>query len=305
MTLIAILLVLAIERFVGAVDHLRRFGWFRGYYTWLENRLSSLSLWQGPLGVLIVLLPVLLLLAVISSLLYSVSPALDFVLACVVLLYSLGPADLGQQVSRYLEALAEGDRQAAALAHAGFHNSRWDHYGRLGATLTSLLEQANCRLLAVLFWFVILGPVGALLYRLTAELHRHYHEVHGNFAGAVGDLYNLLNWPATRLTALGFALAGNLVDALEGWRRHESRSLAVNEAVLAESGLGALQFRQVYGGDGDDADSSETAIPAAADAEPHADDVISWVEAARSLETRTLIVWLSVLAIMTIAGWIG
>lgn len=301
MTLIAILLVLAIERFVGAVDHLRRFDWFRTYWSWCENRLSRQSVWQGPLGVVVIILPPLLLLGFISYFLHSVTPVLDFILACLVLLYCLGPADLDHQVSRYTEALHAGDANAAAEARAAFINYRWDKHGPLGATLASLLEKANSRLFAILFWFAILGAVGALLYRLAAELHRHYHEVHGGFADSVRDLYNLLNWPTTRLSALGFALAGNLVDALEGWQRTEARSLTVNEEVLIESGLSALQFRQLYSsGDSDSADS-EISTDSNRD-EPPNDEVINWVQAARGLANRTLIVWLSVLAIMTIAG---
>ncbi len=296
MTLIAILLVLAIERFIGAVDHLRGFGWYHAWWRWLENRLARQSLWQGAGGVIVVVLPPLLILALASVALYSVSPVLDFILACAVLLYSLGPADLGHQVTRYTEALNAGDEAAAEEARREFHNPRWEDQGPLGSTLCSLLGQTNLRLFAVLFWFVVLGPVGALLYRLSAELHKHYADVHGGFADAVRDLYNLLNWPTTRLSALGFALAGNLVEALDGWRRAEARSLAVNETVLIESGLGALQFRQLYG------DESDDAGPGMAVTAPDPEDIVSWVEAARNLETRTLIVWLSVLAIMTIAG---
>ena len=286
MTLIAILLVLAIERFVGAVDHLRGLEWYRSWWRWLENRLSGQSLWQGPLGVLIVILPPLALLGLVSVGLYSLTPVLDFVLACVVLLYCLGPVDLGHQVSNYTEALEAGDDAAAAEARQAFHNPRWDEEGPLGSTICSLLGQTNVRLFAV-------------LYRLTAELHQQYADVHGGFAAAVCDLYNLLNWPTTRLSALGFALAGNLVEALDGWRRAEARSLAVNETVLIESGLGALQFRQIYGSGEDD---TETVASAGT---PQPDDIVSWVEAARGLENRTLIVWLSVLAIMTIAGVAG
>lgn len=298
MTLIAILLVLAIERFVGAVDHLRSFGWYRAYWSWLENRLSRQTFWQGPLGVSMIVLPPLILLALISIGLHELTPVLDFILACVVLIYCLGPLDLGHQTARYTEALQAGNETAAEEARRGFLIERWRDQGPLAATLCSLLEQTNTRLFAVLFWFAVLGPVGALLYRLSAELHRHYHEVHGRFADAVRDLYNLLNWPTTRLSALGFALAGNLVEALDGWRRAEARSLAVNENVLIESGLGALQFRQADGAEADEAE-----LPAEENMDP--EDTVSWVEAARSLENRTLIVWLCVFAIMTIAGWVG
>lgn len=296
MTLIAILLVLAIERFVGAVDHLRYFGWYETWWRWLQQRLAGQAFWQGPAGVIMVLLPPLLLLGLASVLLNHYAPGLDFVLACAVLLYSLGPADLGHQVSRYTEALQAGDEAAADAARRAFHNPRWDDQGQLGSTICSLIGQTNSRLFAVLFWFAVLGPVGALLYRLAAEVHRQVADGYGGFADAVRDLYNLLNWPTTRLSALGFALAGHLVDATAGWRRAEAKSLSVNETVLIESGLGALQFRQQY------ADESAAAETGSAPATPQTDDIIEWVETTRGLENRTLIVWLSVLAIMTIAG---
>ncbi|MDZ7737261.1 MAG: hypothetical protein U5P41_15140 [Gammaproteobacteria bacterium] len=71
----------------------------------------------------------------------------------------------------------------------------------------------------------------------------------------------------------------------------------MNENVLIGSGLGALQFRQAYGDETDETGST----PAGAILQP--EEVVDWVEQARSLENRTLIIWLSVLAIMTIAGW--
>ncbi|MDZ7737260.1 MAG: hypothetical protein U5P41_15135 [Gammaproteobacteria bacterium] len=91
-------------------------------------------------------------------------------------------------MSRYTDALEAGDGAAAEEARRAFHNPRWDDQGPLGGTLCSVLGQTNVRLFAVLFWFAVLGPVGALLYRLTAELHKHYGDVHGGFADALRDL---------------------------------------------------------------------------------------------------------------------
>lgn len=290
MTLIAILLALAVERFIGAVDHLRSFSWFEQYWRWLENNLSQRPLWQGPLGVLMVLVPPLLLLGLVSWGLYLLNPALNFLLALVVLLYSLGPADLGHQLKRYLAALAEDDHDAAARELQGFHQAD-SGPGKLSSILASILVQANDRLFAVLFWFVVLGPIGALLYRLSAELHRSYAEVHGRFGDSVRDLYNLLNWPSARLVALGYALAGSLVEAFEGWRHSEARRLDVNEEILRNSGLGALQFRQIYG------DETEAGV--------RDEDIADWVDSVHGLQIRTLIVWLSILGIMTIAGWMS
>lgn len=309
MTLIAILIALAIERFIGVVDHLRGFGWFHTSTHWLLHKAGQSGFIAGPLGVVLALLLPVALLAVVSLLLHEYSIVLNFVLATVVLLLCLGPVDLRQQLEQYQHALQEDDPAVAEAALNGFHDRQRQPPG-LAGILASLFEQSNVRLFSVLFWFVVLGPVGALLYRLTAELHQLDLTEHDsdekqtpasdarNFAAAAHDLYDLLNWPGSRLLALAHALAGSLVEALDDWRSAEAANVRVNEAVIRESGLGALQFRNIYG---DENRSGEEGLPE----ELSDDDIISWLDAAHALQQRALIVWLSVLGIMTIAGWLG
>ncbi len=116
-----------------------------------------------------------------------------------------------------------------------------------------------------------------------------FEDIHGGYADAVRNLHLILMWPSARLQALGFALGGSLVDALEGWRSVDGDTLAASQEVIATSGIWALQHQPELGSEyGDERES-----------------YINWVKEAQALANRTLIVWLTILGIMTLGGWLA
>lgn len=85
-----------------------------------------------------------------------------------------------------------------------------------------LVVTAHEHLFSVVFWFVILGPVGALLYHLlTLLLVLASNRVAGVNAwmGALSNLHGILSWIPARLTALFFALVGNFDTGFPCWRQ--------------------------------------------------------------------------------------
>lgn len=131
--------------------------------------------------------------------------------------------------------------------------------------------------------------LGALLYCLVVRLSEKYEGIHGGYAETVQILHQILMWPSARLQALGFALGGSLVDAIEGWRSVEGESLAVSQEVIATAGIWALQYREEFEGEYEDENES----------------YLNWVKEAQALANRTLIVWLTILGVMTIGGWLA
>ncbi len=283
MTLIAILLVLLVEYLMGPLEDLRRWNWFRVYTVRMQRHLGHFAVWQGPMGVLLVLTLPLALTAVCVGAVLDKSLLLGFLLGLLILLYTLGPQDLGRQIRDYLAALEAGDQAAASrIAYALLEDSGLTPEGGNGRDVAAAVLVLACeRLFAVFFWFTVLGPVGALLYRMAAELERHCGG-EGGFAGAARDLHRILEWPATRLLALGYALAGSLTHALAvpGWR--EWAELDAGRPLLRDSGLAALRFDE-------GAEMSEQ----------------KWVAEAWELTRRALLLWLTLLALLTLAGWVG
>ena len=289
MTLIIILIAMAVEHYVGVVDEFRRFDWFTQYTHWLENKLGQYRGWNSTGGVIITLTGPLFLIWLLDLLLFQFFFPLSWLLALFILLYCLGPKYLDPLLDEYINALEEG-----AFAKANELESELLKDDRQAQAddqhmIESILVEANKRLFAVIFWFTILGPFGALLYRCTEQLRLGQMDIHGNFSDAARDLYDILNWPTARLLALANALSGNLVDAIEAWRETERDSLQVNEVVIKATGLGALQYspRTPLG---DESEQSETCY---------------WMGALRGLLNRTLVIWLTVLGLITLAGWIG
>lgn len=287
MTLIITLIGLAIEHFVGVADKLRRFAWFNRYLHWLENRLADRTAWQGAGGVLITLVPPLLVVLLIAWGLAKILLPLGWLFALLVFIYSLGPRYLNPQLDELIDALDAGDNDENIRIHLQeFAVTDQDDDQML---LENILVEANERLFGVLFWFIVLGPLGAILYRLSCLLWRQQSGIHGRYAESCADLYNILNWPVARLVALGNALAGNMVDALESWRELEGQSLSVNEDVVCGTGLAAIGYQQV---------SEESVLSSQ-------EITVSWLQSLQGLLNRNLLAWLTILGIMTLSGWLA
>lgn len=288
MTLIIILIGMAFEHFAGVDDKLRRFARFNDYVRWLENRLARHTVWNGAGGIVITLAGPLLLVALIAWVMSGLFFPLALLFSLAVLIYSLGPRYLNPQLDELIDAMEQGDRERIKELISAFSDND-DAFQNDQELLENILIEANARLFGVLFWFIVLGPFGAMLYRLACILRCQQSDIHGHYAESAQDLYNILNWLPARLFTLGNAVTGNMVDAMEAWREVEKQSLSVNDDVICAGGLGALSYPQQE---------------SAADDESVLHDKIYWLHALQGLLNRTLLAWLTVLGIMTLSGWL-
>jgi len=286
MKLIVILTGIAIEHFVGVADDIRRLSWFNSYTSWLERQMSGKDIWDGPAGVLLTLaLPLIILLIaqwVIIGIFYPAIMLFDLL----VLLYCLGPRYLNPELDRYITAVEYNDYSDAEAMARSFVINGEDEPGTQKEILGSIILSSNQRLFGVLFWFIILGPFGALLYRLSCILWTRQYDIHGAYSDAVRQLYNILTWPVARLLAFSYALTGNMMRAIEAWRQTESSSLQVNEKVMLATGFASLD---------DDISIGEMTD----------DEYIDALKSLRGLMNRTILLWLSVLGLMTLSGWLS
>lgn len=288
MTLIAVLIALALEHFVISLDHIRGFGWFDRYTRWLELKFEGKAFWGGALGVIATLLVPLLVLVLAAKLLGQVSPVLVFILAVAVFVYCLGP-DLNTWLTRYIDSLESRDEATRAEMEQALGGGD-ESSGRMDKNriISRVLLRSHEHFFGILFWFIVLGMAGALLYRLVIQLYDSYGDIHGGYAESVRTLHGIMMWPSAHLLALGFGLSGSLVHAFEAWRHVQGDPLECCEDVIINSGYGALQYEVVEDENADD----------------WHDVYINWLGETRGLLNRTLIVWLTVLGIMTIGGYL-
>ena len=286
MTLLSILVGLGLEYFLGTLDRIRNFVWFEKYSNWLEQRCNKLALWDGPVGVLITIGIPLLVLALVANFLGNISIILSFILAVIIFIYSIG-SDVNTLLSNYIEALESDDEGSIRGIESQLGQVNDGEEDNSLDIIQSVLMRAHDHIFAVIFWFIILGVVGALLYSLTVRLKLIFNDIHGAYADAVRNLYNVLIWPTARLMAVGFALAGSLVDALEGWRDVSGNSsIDSSEDVIRKTSLGAIQYQKRQR----ENEQEQRAV------------FLDHLQEIQTLVNRTLIIWLTILGLMTISG---
>ena len=248
--LLICLLALLLDRILGEPKYhpLVAFGNAAG---WLEQRLNNhRSRLNGAFSALLVIgLPV-------SFVLYwqmnITAVWLQMLLSLLVLYFCIGWQSMKQHASAISEPLQNHDLERARQ-HLAMIVSRetcnMSECEIAGSTIESILENGHDCLFASLFWFLLLGPAGALLHRLANTLdamwgykNQRYLQF-GNFAARLDDVLGYL--PA-RLTGLGYALSGSCANALAAWRQQSGLHKSPNAGLVMASGAGALQI--VIGG---------------------------------------------------------
>lgn len=301
MKLIALLIGLAVERLATQLFRLRELRWLDRLIDFGFRQVNRYANWPPLLLVIlltfVLVLPVLLVRVALGDSLYGF-PYLIF--AVVVLFFSLGPRDIAEEVDEHCAALRSGDAERIrATAKALLErDTPADAAERTREVEQAVCVQGNNRLFAVVFWFVLLGPLGAWTYRVTDLIRRRAvfgaarddtgADVASIALGAAEDLHGWLAWIPARLTAVGYALAGHFDGAFTAWRTPvpgDGEAVhARSEHLLARVGAGALALQSP-----EDEDSAERSIRGAT--------------AAKRLVLRSLLIWAAVVAAMTLYGW--
>lgn len=281
MALISVIIALILDRMLREHHDLRDLGWFEFYSSQLVKVLPI----RNPLLnlVLILFLPLGLIL-VIQYLLYGQLFNIPyFVFGVFALIYCLGPACLASDVEAYLDARSLGDDEEA-MHYAAVLTDRAASSvpdQQTSDVTRAILYVANQRIFSVLVWFVLLGPIGAVMFRFVTQLSRQDETYPGQMQMAQ-KLHAVLAWLPARMLAMGYALMGNFEHAVHAYRTraHEPDLALRNYDVLVTTGIGAIRDHSAM-------------------------DEISSIHAVRGLVMRSVLLWVTVLALLTLGGWLG
>lgn len=192
----------------------------------------------------------------VAALLLALSPVLlltwiglrwqSMLVDALVLYFTLGLRSLHDHARPVADALHRGDEAEARRLTARMVSRDEDAIEPAPATVESVLENGNDAVFGALFWFVIAGAPGALLYRLANTLDAMWGYKTPRFlyfGWAAARFDDLLNWPPARLTALSYALVGQTALALRCWRAQAAVWKSGNAGAVMAAGAGALGLR--------------------------------------------------------------
>jgi adenosylcobinamide-phosphate synthase len=174
---------------------------------------------------------------------------------------------------------------------------------------------AHRHVFGVFFWYAALsiiglGPVGAVIYRLTELAQRHWREPAADGSWASEALrsvsmraWQAMDWLPSRMTALGFAIVGSFEDAMDGWRNHAQNFPQDNDGVILAATAGAINIR--LGGAALAATGEEESKELGGSSTPGRVASLAHFAQVVGLVWRTVIMWLLLLALLTMANLVG
>lgn len=283
--LFAVLIALLLAAWLPQLPRLRNWRWFRSWVTQCSDS-------HGAARVLLVLLPPVAGMAIIAILLNlaAMLQVLWLLFAVAVLLYTLGPQHLENDIDAVLHASDTVAREQAAQALRAHEDDP-----PLPFTAPALVEasvaSALHRRFGILLWFLLLGPAGAFGYRL-AQLLATDPTDDARSRDAARHFADLLNWLPAHLMVFAMALVSDFDAVMKAWRewhRAPTRPPWTFDtgflAAVARAGVDA----DVVAGDGYTEDTS--------------DPLLELADCKRLLR-RLLLVWLAVMALLVIARWV-
>ena len=213
---------------------------------WLEHAFNGGERSHGMVAWLVAVLPPVAAAIVIHHLLASVHFLLAAAFNIAVLYFTLGFRQFSHHFTELQLAVKSGDiERARALLEewrgaSGVVRTR-EEVIRLA--IEEALVSSQRHVFGVIFWYVLLpGPSGAILYRLAAFLRERWQAL-GGFGRFAENAFELIEWPAVRLTAASFAVVGDFEDSVYCWRTQARTWPDPYMGVVLAAGAGAMGVR--------------------------------------------------------------
>lgn len=298
-TALAMLLAVLLDAWLGEPRRMHPLVSFGRLAAWAESRWHGDRRSAGVVAWCAVLLPLVALTWLLDRWLGSLHLGLDVL----VLYLVIGLRSLGDHAMPVARALAAGDILGARMA-VGRMVSRdtaaLDDAQVAAAATESVLENGNDAVFGALFWFLVLGAPGAVLYRLANTLDAMWGyrtERYERFGWAAARIDDVLNFLPARLTAMSYMLLGDAARAWRCWRVQAPQWDSPNAGPVMAAGAGALG---VCLGGAAPYDGVWESRPVLGEGDPP--DGQSIVRALQ-LVRRCVVLWLVVIMLLGVVRW--
>lgn len=269
-----------------------------------------------------VVLPALLTLAVYWGAM-RVNVLLAFAWNVAVLYFTLGFRQFSHYFTDISDALNRADIPGARAILR-----QWKSLDTLEMSADDVIQQtiehalvaAQRYVLGVFFWFLLpLGPAGAVLYRMAEFTAGRWNSSDAEASPWLRDFasraFHILDWLPARLTAVGYAVVGNFEEAADMWRNYARLWPDSNTGAMLASAAGAVGIRlgaTAQPASAEGPEPGEQAWGQAIDAEPHMAPQMpgavpqpAHLRSVVGLVWRSVLLWMLLLAVVTITMWVS
>ncbi len=312
MTFFSVLLALIIEQVRALSTHNPLYNLVRSHAEHTAQGFDAGRAKHGLLAWLVVVVPFVLVVAVVYYVLMRINILLGFAWNVLIVYLTLGFRQFSHYFTDIHLALNNDDPNRAReilRQWIGIDTVDMPVQEVVRNTLVHAVVASHRHVFGVFFWFLMpIGPAGAVLYRISEYLARHWSEPGPDrspeFSQFARRAFYVIDWIPARLTSIGFAIVGNFEDAIYAWRTYARQWPDGNDGILLAAGSGALGARlvgplaepsSVDTLDGD----HEAPLPVGSDCTPRT------LQAAVGLVWRAVLLWMLLLMMLTIAVWFG
>lgn len=250
-TALTVLVACLLDHWLGEPKKYHPLVQFGDWANRLETRINTRASSQcfqllcvGTIAVFCLVIP-----CVLAAILLSRIPVFGQLLACFGLYLAIGRRSLIEHAEAVKNALQDENMALARinLSRMVSRDTRHSNPQEISAgAIESVLENGNDALFAAIFWFIVAGLPGVVLYRLSNTLDAMWgyknqrFNCFGRFAARLDDV---LNWVPARLTAFGYSLVGQTKPGIQCWRDQAPDWSSPNAGPVMASGAGALSIR--------------------------------------------------------------
>jgi len=287
-----------------------------------ERNLNAGRRRHGMYGWLLVVIGSTIVAAAIYAIAWKISVVLALAVNVAALYVTMGFRQFSHPITEIQLALNAGDLDGARRTLTDWRRNEdpafdatdmpVDEVVRL--TMERGIMLSHRHVFGVFFWFVLLpGPTGPVLYRTAEYVARRWNRPAAS--GTPADRFGLfaarafawIDWIPTRLTALGFAIVGDFEGAIYCWRQATRTAPALAgvptpdaRTLLLAATSGALGVRVMSAPDAARV-FEEPGHEGAGLAEPEPRRLQSGI----GMVWRALILWLILLLLLSLAGWLA
>jgi adenosylcobinamide-phosphate synthase len=279
---------------------------FERYADYLERQFNGLQASHGAIAWLVAVLPLTLLTVATYALLREASVLLALAWSVAVLYVAMGFRRFSHCFTEIAQALREQNINTARDVLGRWRGVPADELQAAEISRVAIelgLQQAHRYVLGPIFWFLLLGPVGPVIYRMADLLAARWGALidpeRRAFAIFAERAFFWIDWLPARVTAASFAIAGNFEDAAYCWRTQAASWGRGAEGVVLASGAGALGVK--LGGTLREEGMLNQRPELGIGEEVEVEDL----RGAVGLIWRALVLWLFLLLIVSVAGALG